>query len=225
MRRPGVSRFVATVEAIIPDGEEDVFDIQVPGMNAFDANGLYLHNCGEQPLLPYESCNLGSLNLGRFVKSGKKRRPDLGRFVKSGKKPRSDGRPYGRVDWERLAGVIPTAVRFLDDVIEINRYPIEEIDRLGLPYDSDEALALGEELMRFIQEKANAASLELARERGVFPAWKGSRYDPEAPYRNATRTTVAPTGTISIIADTSSGIEPLFASRAATTSTATTRRG
>ena len=174
--------------------------------------------CGEQPLLPYESCNLGSLNLGRFVKSGKRRSPD--------------GRPYGRVDWERLAGIIPIGVRFLDNVIEANRYPIEEIDQatkptrkiglgvmgwhdmlfqLGVPYDSEEALALGEELMRFIQEKANEASLELARERGVFPAWKGSRYDPEAPYRNATRTTVAPTGTISIIADASSGIEPTFA--------------
>jgi ribonucleoside-diphosphate reductase alpha chain len=166
--------------------------------------------CGEQPLLPYESCNLGSLNLSRFVKSGTKT----------------------RIDWERLATVIPTAVRFLDNVIEANRYPIEEIDQatkptrkiglgvmgwhdmlfqLGVPYDSEEALALGEELMRFIQEKANESSLELARQRGVFPAWKGSRYDPEAPYRNATRTTVAPTGTISIIADASSGIEPTFA--------------
>ncbi len=165
--------------------------------------------CGEQPLLPYESCNLGSLNLGRFVREGKK----------------------PRIDWERLAGVIPTALRFLDNVIEVNRYPIEEIGhatkltrkiglgvmgwhdmlfQLGVPYDSEEALALGEELMRFIQEKANDASLELARKRGVFPAWKGSRYDPEAPYRNATRTTVAPTGTISIIADASSGIEPAF---------------
>ncbi len=211
-------RFTATVEALIPDGEEDVYDIRVPGANGFDANGLHVHNCGEQPLLPYESCNLGSLNLGRFVKSGKRRSPD--------------GRPYGRVDWERLAGVIPTGVRFLDNVIEANRYPIEAIDQatkptrkiglgvmgwhdmlfqLGVPYDSEEALALGEELMRFIQEKANGASLELARERGVFPAWRGSRYDPEAPYRNATRTTVAPTGTISIIADASSGIEPLFA--------------
>jgi len=166
--------------------------------------------CGEQPLLPYESCNLGSLNLGRFVRAG----------------------DQPRVDWERLAEVIPVCARFLDDVIEMNRYPIPEIERatrltrkiglgvmgwhdmlfqLGVPYDSEEALALGEELMRFIAEKTNEASLELARERGVFPAWEGSQYDPEARYRNATRTTVAPTGTISIIADASSGIEPLFA--------------
>jgi ribonucleoside-diphosphate reductase alpha chain len=167
--------------------------------------------CGEQPLLPYESCNLGSLNLARFV--------------------RTDGdRP--RLDWERLAQVIPQCCRFLDDVIDMNRYPITEIDRatkatrkiglgvmgwhdtlmlLRIPYDSDEALALAEEVARFIQAKANDASLELARERGAFPGWKGSRYDPDSSYRNATRTTVAPTGTISIIADASSGIEPAFA--------------
>jgi ribonucleoside-diphosphate reductase alpha chain len=167
--------------------------------------------CGEQPLLPYESCNLGSLNLARFVLS-------------EGDKP--------RFDWERLARVIPDCVRFLDDVIDMSRYPVDEIDhmtrqtrkvglglmgwhdaliQLGVPYDSEEALALAEEIARFVQEKANEASLELARERGVFPAFEGSRYDPDSPYRNATRTTVAPTGTISIIADCSSGIEPVFA--------------
>ena len=167
--------------------------------------------CGEQPLLPYESCNLGSLNLARFL--------------------RTDGdRP--RLDWERLAQVIPQCCRFLDDVIDMNRYPIQQIDdatratrKIGLgvmgwhdtlmllriAYDSEEALALAEEVARFIQAKANDASLELARERGAFPTWKGSRYEPGAPYRNATRTTVAPTGTISIIADASSGIEPAFA--------------
>jgi ribonucleoside-diphosphate reductase alpha chain len=209
-RRLNRETFTATVAAVIPDGVEDVYDVQVPGLNAFDANGFYVHNCGEQPLLPYESCNLGSLNLGRFV--------------------RADGeRP--RLDWERLAEVIPTCVRFLDNVIDMNRYPVEEIDRatrltrkiglgvmgwhdtllqLAVPYDSDDALALAEEVMRFIQEKANEASLDLARERGAFPAFQGSRYDPDYPYRNATRTTVAPTGTISIIADASSGIEPVF---------------
>jgi len=174
--------------------------------------------CGEQPLLPYESCNLGSLNLGQFVKTAKKRT--------------DDGRTGARIDWERLASVIPICVRFLDDVIDMNRYPLDEIDvatkttrkiglgimgwhdalmQLGVPYDSEEALTLGEEIMRFVQEKANQASLELAEERGRFPAFEGSRYDPDSPYRNATRTTVAPTGTISIIADASSGIEPVFA--------------
>ncbi len=174
--------------------------------------------CGEQPLLPFESCNLCSLNLARFVKrNGSKR----------------------RLDWERLARVIPQCVRFLDDVIDMNRYPIEEIDhatkltrkiglgvmgwhdtllQLRIPYDSEEALTLGEEVMRFVQEKANETSLALAEERGTFLAFEGSRYDPDPstgsgqafPYRNSTRTTVAPTGTLSILADWSSGIEPLF---------------
>ncbi|HXG41763.1 MAG TPA: vitamin B12-dependent ribonucleotide reductase [Dehalococcoidia bacterium] len=166
--------------------------------------------CGEQPLLPYESCTLGSINLARFV--------------------RQDGeRP--RIDWERLARVVPVCVRFLDNVIDMNRYPIPQIEeatkrtrkiglgvmgwhdlllQLRIPYDSEEALALAEEVMRFIQEKANEASLALGEERGPYPAWEGSRHYPGYPYRNATRTTIAPTGTISIIADCSSGIEPLF---------------
>jgi ribonucleoside-diphosphate reductase alpha chain len=167
--------------------------------------------CGEQPLLPYESCNLGSLNLARFV--------------------RTDGE-RARLDWERLAQVIPQCVRFLDNVIDMNAYPIPQIDEatratrkiglgvmgwhdalmlLRIPYDSEDALDLGAEIMSFIQAKANDASLELAEERGTFPAWHGSTYEPESPYRNSTRTTIAPTGTISIIADASSGIEPAFA--------------
>jgi ribonucleoside-diphosphate reductase alpha chain len=166
--------------------------------------------CGEQPLLPYESCNLGSLNLGHFVLAG----------------------PRSRIDWERLAAVIPDCVRFLDNVIDMNRYPVPEIDtatrltrkiglgvmgwhdalmQMGIPYDSEDALALAEELGRFVQEKANEASLRLAEDRGRFPAYDGSSYDPDSPYRNATRTTIAPTGTLSIIADCSSGIEPVFA--------------
>jgi len=209
-RRLNRERFVATVRSVEPDGEEETFDVQVPGANTFDANGLYVHNCGEQPLLPYESCNLGSLNLGKFVKANGAKR---------------------RLDWERLARAIPDCVRFLDNVIDMNRYPIEEIDhatkltrkvglgvmgwhdallQLGVPYDSDEALALGEEVMRFVQAKANEASLELGRERGPFLAFEGSRYHPQHPYRNSTRTTVAPTGTLSIIGDCSSGIEPIF---------------
>ncbi len=174
--------------------------------------------CGEQPLYPYDSCNLGSINLARFVRE-------------------VNGRP--EVDWERLGAVVPECVRFLDNVIDANRYPlpqIEEVSRrirriglgvmgwadllyqLAVPYDSPEAMALAERVMRFIQEKADAASMQLAEERGPFPAWEESIYGPTAdtPYRNtklrnATRTTIAPTGTISIIADCSSGIEPVFA--------------
>jgi ribonucleoside-diphosphate reductase alpha chain len=167
--------------------------------------------CGEQPLLPYESCNLGSLNLSKFVRGNARKR---------------------RLDWERLARTIPDCVRFLDNVIDVNRYPIEEIHEatkqtrkiglglmgwhdtlfeLGIPYDSEEALTLGEEVVRFVQEKANEASLELSGQRGTYLAFEGSRFDPDNPYRNATRTTVAPTGTLSIIAECSSGIEPVFA--------------
>ncbi|HSP55975.1 MAG TPA: ribonucleotide reductase N-terminal alpha domain-containing protein [Dehalococcoidia bacterium] len=226
-RLPNRETFTATVTAITQGGEEDVYDVQVPGANVFDADGFYVHNCGEQPLLPYESCNLGSLNLSRFVKAPTRGRSN-GRPARLGGKPRAGA----RFDWERLAGVIPDCARFLDNVIDMNHYPVPEIERatkstrkiglgvmgwhdalmqLGIPYDSEDALALGEEVMRFIQEKANEASSALAAERGPFPAFEGSRYHPDRPYRNATRTTVAPTGTLSIIADASSGIEPVFA--------------
>ncbi|MGD0114674.1 MAG: vitamin B12-dependent ribonucleotide reductase [Dehalococcoidia bacterium] len=167
--------------------------------------------CGEQPLLPYESCTLGSINLSRFVKEGER-----------------------EVDWEALAATVPVCVRFLDDVIDVNHYPMPEIAamtlktrkiglgvmgwadllfRLRTPYDSDEALKLGEQMMAFIQEKADAASAELAQARGTFPAWEDSVYAAgreRQPLRNSTRTTVAPTGTLSIIADCSGGIEPVF---------------
>ena len=176
--------------------------------------------CGEQPLLPYESCNLGSLNLAKFVKPTRRRKP---------------GR---EVDWKALGDAIPDCVRFLDDVIDQNRYPIPEIEaatkrtrKIGLgvmgwadllqtlriAYDSDRAIALGERMMAFIQEHADRASETLGRERGVFPAWEGSVYDRSTKgaggqrFRNATRTTIAPTGTLSIIADCSGGIEPIFA--------------
>ena len=169
--------------------------------------------CGEQPLLPYESCNLGSINLARFVTD------DDGGLA---------------VDYDRLGEVVRTTTRFLDNVIDANSYSVEKIGemtfktrkiglgvmgfadllmKLRIPYDSEEGVELGRTIMRFIRQAADAMSAELAETRGPFPAFEGSKYDAPGmtPMRNACRLTVAPTGTISMIAGCSSGCEPAFA--------------
>jgi len=165
--------------------------------------------CGEQPLLPYESCNLGSINVSQFVRGGS-------------------------VDYEALGGVVAHAVHFLDNVLDANCYPVDAVREatlrnrkiglgimgfadalisLGMPYASSAALTFAEEIMGFVQERAKLASVQLARSRGPFPSFSASRLRAEghAPLRHACVTSIAPTGTISLLADCSSGIEPLFA--------------
>ena len=217
--------FQKIVQGAWKTGEPGVYYIDranefnpVPHLGRYEAT----NPCGEQPLLPYDVCNLGSVNLGMFVKDGE-------------------------VDWEDLRHTVHLCTHFLDNVIDANKYPLPEITdlarrirrvglgvmgwadmlvRLGVPYNSAEATEFGRQVMRFIDDEAKLASEKLAEVRGVFPEWEksiwgpdatcarnaaGERIRPERKLRNCNLTTVAPTGTISIIAGCSSGIEPLFA--------------
>ncbi|MBI4537378.1 MAG: vitamin B12-dependent ribonucleotide reductase [candidate division NC10 bacterium] len=179
----------------------------VPELETIEAT----NPCGEQPLAPNDACNLGSINLGKLG------RPD---------------RPEAPIAWDELERVVRVAVRFLDDVIQVNPYPLPEIIaevqanrriglgvmgwadlllQLGIPYDSEEALVLGDKIMEFMSSIGRDESCRLAEEREPFPNWSQSIYRLGRPVRNSTVTTIAPTGTISIIAGCSSGIEPLFA--------------
>ena len=193
--------------------------------------------CGEQPLLPFEACNLGSINLGVFALDKPRPRAKAVKAPKGKAKNVKviDGKSMAdHVDWEGLGHAVRLTVRFLDNVIDASAYPLPQITemvrknrkiglgvmgfadllfQLGVPYDSQEALDLGEAVMKFVQEESKAASKELAAERGPFPAYDQSVFADRnlGPYRNATTTTIAPTGTLSILAGCSSGVEPLFA--------------
>lgn len=168
--------------------------------------------CGEQPLLPYESCNLGSINLNKFYKNRKKNSDDI--------------------DWKKLKKIVRLATRFLDNVVDANNYPLEQIQKatlgnrkiglgvmgwadlllqLGIRYDSAKAVALGKKIMKFIRDEGMQMSRELGKEKGSFPNKENSIYKDKPYIRNATITTVAPTGTIALIANCSNGIEPIFA--------------
>jgi len=197
-------------------------DNPTPQIGVFEST----NPCGEQPLLPNEACILGSINLAKMVKTvhGSDIRVHT-------KRPRVNA---CEVDYEKLGRTVQLAIRFLDDSIDANKYPRPEIEqmhkgnrkvglgvmgwadmliKLGIPYNSERALSLAREVMRFIRDRAREASVSLAEDRGVFPNFSGSIYDREGMprLRNATLTTIAPTGTLSIIANCSSGIEPLFA--------------
>jgi ribonucleoside-diphosphate reductase alpha chain len=217
--------FAKIVHGAWKTGEPGVFFIDranhynpVPHLGGYEAT----NPCGEQPLLPYDVCNLGSINVGLFVKNG-------------------------QVDWDGLRKAVHLCTHFLDNVIDANKYPLPEITdlanrirriglgimgwadllvRMGIPYNSNEAVDLGRELMRFVDDEAKVESERLAAQRGVFAEWEKSIWGPDATcardangnrirpmhrLRNCNLTTVAPTGTISIIAGCSSGIEPLFA--------------
>ncbi len=262
--------FDLIVECAWRTGEPGI--IFIDRLNEFNPTpnvGMYeaTNPCGEQMLLPYEACNLGSINVAKFVTKrdgygeaggGAEVEPgtepgaeasvdaDVNAHYGAAVDPDADGGDSGTkrgcggssidsgssIDWDELRETVRTAMHFLDNMIDASRYPLPEIEamhkgnrkvglgvmgwadflaKMGVPYDSDEAVALAEEVMGFILEESRKASIELARHRGVFPNWKGSRREEQGlRVRNATTTTIAPTGTISIIAGASSGIEPFF---------------
>ena len=227
-RRLNRAAFIATVADLSPDGEEEVFDVEVPGVNAFDANGLLAHNCGEQPLPPYGACLLGSINLTTLV---------VDPFEAT-----------ARLDLDSLGDLVATAVRMMDNAIDISRFPLPQQSeearakrRIGLGvtgladalimcgarYGSAEAVALTEAWLKALRRAAYAASIELAREKGPFLLFDREKFlagetvgeleeDLRAGIerhgiRNALLTSIAPTGTISLFADNvSSGLEPVF---------------
>lgn len=221
-RVPASGIFAAIVDAAWSGGDPGLVFLDAleranptPRLGALEAT----NPCGETPLLPFESCNLGSINLAHMVVGG------------NGEPDATHGR--AAIDWARLDAAAHAAVRFLDDVIEVGRFPgpeftaaaqatrkiglgvmgfAELLVRIGVSYDSDVAVTVARRLMRRISRAAHHASAALAVERGVFPAWAGSRLGERGiARRNATCTAIAPTGTIGIIADTTSGIEPMFA--------------
>ncbi len=209
--------FTKIVDAAWTGGEPGILfldrlnrDNPVPAQGEIEST----NPCGEQPLLPYESCNLGSINIARMLK----------------KKNNADD-AY-EIDWALLGETVQNAVHFLDNVIEVNRYQLQRIDEvtrstrkiglgvmgfsdalllLGIAYNSEEGLALAEKLMQFVQAEGKRASAALAKVRGAFPLFDQSVFDQSIPLRNATVTTIAPTGTLSILASCSSGVEPVFA--------------
>lgn len=200
-------KYVDKILEIIPVGKERVYDLTEQLSYTFIANGIVSYDCGEQPLYPFDACNLGSIFLTYFVENK-------------------------QVNWNKLEKTVKTAVRFLDSVIERNPFPLPQIKdtvtnirRIGLgvggwadllakleiPYNSNEALELAEKLMKFVNDKGHEASQELAKERGAFPLFPESIFKDDKPMRNSTVTTIAPTGTIGIIANASTGVEPFFA--------------
>ena len=201
-------RFAHRIKEIVYVKKERVYDVQIPGKNAFSANCFHVHNCGETPLLSFESCNLGSINLSNHISEGK-------------------------INWKLLEDSVRKGVRFLDNVIDKNDYILPEIEqmtksnrkiglgvmgfadllvKLNIPYNSKEGVQTAEEIMAFIQKTARDESVNLGVERGNFPNFDKSVFKSNyEAMRNATVTTIAPTGTISLIAGCSSGIEPYYA--------------